>query len=307
MKFISFLLICLCALITLRCDDNTFNPKAPGLQDRIVVFAVLDATKGVQMVRIAKSFDPPTTNPNDYTGSKEISTASISVFEDRTKSTIVFHDTTITDSDNTKHKVWVNSELPLADAINYTLNVHADGYPSVSAKIKFPNKPFLFARPFNYSSGVKAVEMGSSSPGTFAPVKGFLFRLWIVGTKTVDGKSVDVHCEVPVEIKYIDGKESWIYPSASRDLSVVFPLSNILRAQELVEINEKATGVHAVLTGYTFEQNFYNYYYAVRGFGDPLTVRQDQPDISNITNGYGVFGAMNADSVKYKVTDLTLF
>jgi hypothetical protein len=56
------------------------------------------------------------------------------------------------------------------------------------------------------------------------------------------------------------------------------------------------------LTSATFiltqvEANLYNYYSLANGFLDPYSVREDQPDFSNIVGGFGVFGAIVEDSV----------
>jgi hypothetical protein len=45
------------------------------------------------------------------------------------------------------------------------------------------------------------------------------------------------------------------------------------------------------------ETNLYKYYKIANGFQDPYSIREDQPDFTNIVGGVGVFGAMVEDSV----------
>ena len=46
----------------------------------------------------------------------------------------------------------------------------------------------------------------------------------------------------------------------------------------------------------SLDDNLYNYYLLVQGFNDPYSVRLDRPFFSNVTDGYGIFGSITADS-----------
>ena len=55
------------------------------------------------------------------------------------------------------------------------------------------------------------------------------------------------------------------------------------------------------------EQNVYNYYNTVNEFRDPVSVRLDEPDYSNVSGGWGMFGAYTLDSLTYTLPhDFTL-
>jgi hypothetical protein len=45
------------------------------------------------------------------------------------------------------------------------------------------------------------------------------------------------------------------------------------------------------------DQNWYDYYNTVRKFQDPNSIRLDQPDFTNLSRGYGLFGAFTVDSL----------
>lgn len=49
------------------------------------------------------------------------------------------------------------------------------------------------------------------------------------------------------------------------------------------------------------ERHFFTYYSFANGFEDPLSIRVDQPDYSNVSGGVGVFGAVALDSVEYAI------
>jgi hypothetical protein len=46
------------------------------------------------------------------------------------------------------------------------------------------------------------------------------------------------------------------------------------------------------------DANLYTYYHIVNGFQDEITIRTDQPDISSIQGGVGMFGAMAVDTAR---------
>jgi hypothetical protein len=47
------------------------------------------------------------------------------------------------------------------------------------------------------------------------------------------------------------------------------------------------------------DRHFFTYYSFANGFEDPLSIRVDQPNYSNVTGGIGIFGAISVDSVAY--------
>jgi hypothetical protein len=55
---------------------------------------------------------------------------------------------------------------------------------------------------------------------------------------------------------------------------------------------------NAVLVLTQVDANLYNYYNVVNGFQDEFTIRTDQPDVSSIQGGVGMFGAMTVDTVR---------
>ena len=55
---------------------------------------------------------------------------------------------------------------------------------------------------------------------------------------------------------------------------------------------------------YSLDQYLYSFFKLARGFDDPVSVRQDRPDITNVQNGVGIFGAVFPDSVRTRFSSV---
>lgn len=291
-------------LLFSRCDDNSFSPKTAGYTPRLVVYAILDASRPAQqMVRLATTFDSPTANPKEGPGPGTVDSAYMYVTGNAM--TVFYHDTTLVDSAGKPHTLWVGNAGRYVEGGTYTLHMSARGFAPFSAQLQFPTHPYLYFRQTGVpGAAATEIEIGTSPQGDKSGVKGYMFRLFFVGTKTVNGQEVEIRWEVPYLVQVQNGVETREYPDVTRENSIRFAITNIERVYQEMDAILLAKNVRPVAIGYAFEQNLYNYYYAVRGFNDPLSMRQDAPDFTNIPGGFGVFGAMNTDTLTMHLTDV---
>ncbi len=291
------------AFLLLRCDDNTFSPKAGSITPRLVVYAILDAAHPAQqLVRIQTTYDSPTANPKEGPGPGTVDSASMYVSSNLTM--MIYRDTTVVDSAGRSHKLWVGNAGRFVEGGTYTLHLTSPGFAPVAATLQFPTHPFLYTRQIAIPGATTQIEIGTSPQGEYSGVKGYLFRLFFVGTKTVNGQEVEIRREVPYLVTTENGIQKTEYPDVTRESSIRFSALNIQQVYTEMDAMLLAKNIKPIAIGYAFEQNLYNYYYAVRGFNDPLSMRQDAPDFSNIPGGYGVFGAMNTDTLTLRLIDV---
>ncbi len=281
------------------CDENVFTPKAP-FEQEIAVFAVMDATTDLQVVRLETTYDAESTTPDTPINKKRVDTASVLVVSRGLR--YVFHDTLISGA-GVQRRIWIHRGMILKPGATYTLRVRVPGFSEVTGSFVMPNRPFLDVGSTIYGMGRRAVEIGTGGTSITAPAKGYYFRLFISGEKLVDGRVVAERREIPVSVAKQSGKDVLVYPDVSRRKSVIFPTDLIARVRAKME-SDGFSNMKAIVKGYTLEVHFYNYFMVVRGFNDELTFRQDVPDMGNITNGVGVFGAMNADSLVMPLSQL---
>lgn len=293
----------LLAILLCRCDDNTFSPKAAGYTPRLVVYAILDAARPAQqLVRIETTYDSPTVNPQDGPGPGRVDSASMYV--NGSVSTISYRDTTVVDSAGGSHKLWVGNAGRFVEGGTYTLHLSARGFPPFQTSLQFPTHPYLYNRLIVTPGATAQLELGTSPQGEKSGVKGYLFRLFFVGTKIINGQEVEIRREVPYLVANENGVQKVEYPGVTRQSSIRFSVLNIQQVYTEMDARLLVQNIKPVAIGYSFEQNLYNYYYAVRGFNDPLSIRQDAPDFSNIPGGFGVFGAMNTDTLTMRLIDV---
>jgi hypothetical protein len=282
--------------------DNTFSPKEP-YKERVVVFSVLDATAPYQVIRLETTFDAETTNPDKPLNQRTIDSARVTIQSDR--KLFVFHDTLLLQPSGEQKRVWISRDLVPAEGITYHLSVKVPGFDEITADVKVPSKPYLQTRQITYAEGVSGLELFAGAISTVATPQGFYFRLWVAGDKEIDGNIVEVRREVPAGFN--GDTQQYYYTLPGRETSVIFPVANIITVREDLVVKEKVTALKIIATGYSFDTYLYSYYKIVRGFDDPVSIRQDSPDITNIRGGVGMLGALVTDSIRARYTDIVSY
>ena len=302
MKYVVTVLVLGLAVLAWDCD-NSFSPKQD-FKRSVVVFAVLSNTQSEQIVRLESTYDAELTNPDKPVGQTEITQAKVSmnaIIGTASKS-FDFHDTLMQDSDGSRKHVWVSRDLQPVEAATYALHVEVPGYDPISAEVKIPSRSYVQLLPPNSNLNRYGIILGAGAISTQAPPKGFYFRLWIVGKKLVDGKEIDVRKEVPWRVDPLTRDTAYTKPG--RETSVEFLLDDIAVTKADLVNRENAYKIEVVGTSYALDTYMYNYFQVVRGFDDPISVRQDRPDVTNIRNGVGILGAMTVDSVRVSYVSL---
>ena len=114
--------------------------------------------------------------------------------------------------------------------------------------------------------------------------------------KIIDNEEVEFRLEVPDGVDGTTGEYYYTKPTRSPD--VIFHHNLILDTRARLGDEAGVIGREILAVAYTMDDAFYAYYKTVRGFDDPVSVRQDKPNVSNIEGGIGVFGANVADSLR---------
>ncbi|MBR9976552.1 MAG: DUF4249 family protein [Bacteroidetes bacterium] len=291
----SAILSALLLIVGLTACDDDFSPKADFVE-RVVVFSVLDRSASYQVVRLERTFDADGLDLGNKQTPDPVTEATVEVRTAGERH--VFTDTLITLSDGSTRKVWINRDLRPVEGRVYTLTVDVPGFDRINATTQVPSRAFVQIQVIDGGVRLLAVE------NTAYPASGYYFRLWVSGKKTVDGVETEVRREVPFRLNSVTGK--FEFPEPSRDKAVVFPNGNLLRAHSALQQEEGVSGREVVGEAYSLDQFFYSYYKLARGFDDPVSVRQDRPDISNIEGGVGIFGAVYPDSVIARFTSVVV-
>jgi hypothetical protein len=77
-------------------------------------------------------------------------------------------------------------------------------------------------------------------------------------------------------------------------------ISSVIHGIAKTFAGSKLTFKRIVFRLLKMEKNWYEYYNIVRQSQDLRTTRFDQPDFTNLSSGYGVFGACTVDSLVHE-------
>lgn len=284
------------ALAACQGCDNTFTPKAE-FRPQLVVYCALNPLTGSQVAIVERSYDAELAVVPVPLTEKEVSEATVRIYEG---TRIYVPKDTVVMAGSARRRVWVFENLQPKQNLQYRLEVSVPGFADVFSEILVPSRAYLrglpsMIDPGNPDSMALVVKTDLAEPTN--PPHGYYLRLWITGERSVNGQTVLERIEVP---QFFGPGDARSYTQPSRDDTEVFPYYSIRRAHD--SIFGRDTSVRnkkLVMTGYAMDPHFYNYYKVVRGFDDPHSVRIDNPNVSYITGGLGMFGAFLADSAKY--------
>lgn len=280
-------------LLLVTACENDFSPKAE-YEERIVVYSILDRSAPYQVVRLERTYNAENSDPASAVDTEPVTEAQVTVTSDQQR--FIFRDTLITLGDGSTKKVWISRELQPTERREYTLTVEVPGYKRITAQATVPTRSYA---QFQVVPGAVRV---TATPSNVSPASGYYFRLWVVGSKTVDGQEVEVRREVPVYFNSETG--AYEYPNPSRDSQEAFPTSLLQTIHSQMREEDGVSGRDLVGVAYSMDQYLYSFFKLARGFDDPVSVRQDRPDVSNIVNGVGIFGSMYPDSVRVRFSSI---
>lgn len=282
------------ALFLADCSDD-FQPNGPYVQ-RLSVYAVLNVSSSTQFVTVESSVAPATHSVAEPV-LRGVPGAAVRLLSG--SDTLRFRDTLLaSDAGIARH--FISTSAAVGSNRNYTLTVDAPGYPSAWATVR------TFTVGSVYASNSKVllntdhdeditVEV-SPGRGSFAN----LLRVLLEFEWVKDGVWNPATAELPVG--YEDGRP--VYPTygfnTSSSYTVRFSAEvyrktvRDLRTRYADSLRFKS----AVFDFQQFDQSLYTYYSVANKFPGGATIRLDDPDYSNVLNGYGVVGVASRTSYR---------
>lgn len=301
------LMLVLAAIAAAGCNES-FEPKGP-YEQKLAVYSILSNRSDSLFVRVYSSYNPSGHNPLDNTVDTDLQGARVAVSNDSVS--YVLAGVVIPRTDKSRYLTniygYLAQPFQFQNGKTYTLSVTSSA-AIASASVTTPgpgqveaNNGFILKAPEKYTDDISAkVRL---SPVTH----GYLLRLYIEFDAVVGSRTIHVRTEVPKAIRSgAEASSVYDYPMLVRRITdrivvyeIVYFSLDAYRAFLLDQVTNygeiKLTSATFVLT--QVESNLYKYYNLANGFLDEFSIRSDLPDFSNITGGFGVFGAMRDDSV----------
>lgn len=281
--------------------DNSFSPKGD-FSPRLIVYCVLLNDVPYQIVRVEQTYDSDNLHPDQAHPEPLIPDATVLITTG--SQYFRFTDTLLTMPDGKARKVWISRSLIPMDGREYTIRVSAPGFEEAFATIVYPSRTYVQVTPLGGYSGSRDTMLVKPSYDVLrSPPAAYYYRLHVAASAWVQGQPVEHRREVP--LARTAGDSSWIYSVPSEQSRFNYATAHIKMTRELLRNVDSADALLGIIAvSHAMDIGLYQYYKVNRGFQDPLTIRADIPDISNISRGLGVFGAMATDSIRYIYKDL---
>lgn len=290
-----------------------FSPRGPFEPD-LVVYSVLSNTRSSQFVRVYHTYSPPELDPYAYRNDSVVSDASVRIFsggDSHDFRDTVIHRETVAGADSLMH-VFVADPFPLVRGTTYTLEVSSPSFGTAQSEVIVPTPPgvgfpsrtliekppeYHFSwydpqPPFTFIFGV------GLSPHTVQ----YLARIFIDFDVVQGSDTLHLRWQIPYIVydtslvnAYYRGFEFSDGTSVDLRYPTVCYVTILTRIFFLYRdaVRYKALVVEVTQIG----RPLYEYSTVVNGFADELSLRLDQPDHSNITGGFGLFGAWTRDEI----------
>jgi hypothetical protein len=301
-------IVCIWSLFACVGCKQVFEPKGP-FEEKMVLYCILSNTSDAAIVRLYTNYDVPGFDPLLHTDDVPVSDARVTLSLAATQ--YALHDTVLERIDKSRYAddihAYVYRPFPLELGKSYALMVTSPTYGTVSASVSVPDTGTISLENAYVLEDPGLFEYEHMTVHAFLShlARGYLLRALIVYQIDSAGMTIFAQEEVPSGfLRYVDGEyKDPVYRQLARRTSsesggqsetLFYTLPMFSYARAALQANYRGLDVKsktAVFVLTQVESQLYSYYNIVNGFGDPYTIRVDQPDYTDIQSGLGVFGS----------------
>lgn len=294
---------CLAALLGFLsgCQED-FSPKGP-FENQFVIYSVITTSRDLQFVRVYTNYDVPGFDPLENTSDHPVTGARVVV--SGPGGSYVFRDTLLPRQDKSRYTspiaAYVANWRPKPGE-TYVLDVSANNIGSTTASVTLPQK----SGTLDWSPNTMILDYPDSAKQYFS--------FYGYGKLTQQTKVYAYQMMIEYDVLKPDGwrRESveiptltTVYKSYTNASGYCSKSTYVATLEQVVARyrNTKLTFRNLVFRLLQLEENWYNYYSTVRQFQDPFSIRLDEPDFTNLRNGYGLFAGSTMDSLIHVYPD----
>lgn len=320
-SLIPYLLLC---ILLFGCEEP-FDPKG-AFEETLVVYSLLTNKADTQYVRLYSTYDTGGYDPLENSSDTPVRNAGVRMSEGQ--HTYFFRETMLERQDKSRY----TSDIPAYAAFpfraepgkTYSLSIDAQSNRRATATVTVPShgtidveNKALASDPWRAGEDLTLrIQLSNAA-------KGFLLRMYLEYDVFVPGTGWEARAnELPTVFSKEDSLATYdgTYPSLMRRTSplinfnvplgsnsyeyVHFPIGNYRTLIKLVRNAYHTDNLrfkHLSIRLVQVDQMFYNYYNIANGFGDQASIRVDQPDVSNIQGGIGLFGAFTETTLLHEL------
>ncbi len=319
--WIPFLFFC---AFLLGCEEP-FDPKGT-FEETLVLYSLISNKADTQYVRVYSTYDTQGYDPLENASDTPVRGATVRMTEG--PRTYTFREMMMMRQDKSRYTsdipAYVSFPFRAEPGKTYSLTVDAPINKRATGTVTVPShgtidieNQALASDPWRVGEDLTfRIQLSNDA-------KGFLLRVYLEYEVFLPGTGWEPRTnELPTLFSREDSIATYegTFPSLVRRTS---PLQNFnvplgSRSYEYVHfpISNYRTLIKLVRTAYhvdnlrikqltmrlvQVDQVFYNYYNIINGFGDQASIRVDQPDVTNIKGGIGLFGAFTETTVAYEL------
>lgn len=294
-KVLFGLLICSSAVIVSSCE-NELNPNGE-YRESYAVNCLLRCDSTTQYVTLTKSYLPDESNPYSYTTDPFVHGADVKIYNG--SEFIQFRDTTFEYFDlvryMTKKSVYYAKNFHPENNTNYEINVQIPN----GRKLKGATTSPLTVEFIKLTSSLlinEAKELYSYYWKTSDNNTVYVPRLTFTYYKTVNGVKTKGIKSIPVRYEIVKGVDKPIYPQPDKKPYIHFDGAALKKAFDEISANDPNKWNYSIVSSTRFEllvldMNLSAYYSTSNSSYGEFSVKLDESDYSNITNGFGIFGS----------------
>ena len=296
------------ALLFSSCN-HSFSPKGP-FKQQLVTYSLLTDERDRQFVRIYQTYDVDGFDPFQNKTDGQVVGAQVAIVDGNT--TYMMRDTILPRASTSHYDSPIHAyvgDFSARRGRSYQLVLDLGQGNSATATVTVPDyltrlwmvTGFNLDEPGAEQKKVLYVWIYAAST---ALTKGYAGQMVVQYQMLTPSGWQDREDEVPPDEGY--SLTNRVISRNNENGGLSFSRSNVMYRSLLLAITGSNPNTSIVFKRLVFrvlqvDQNLYDYYKIVHGFQDPYTIRYDQPDFTDMSSGFGLFGGYTIDTLVHEL------
>ncbi len=309
-KRLLFVTCVLCAFLFVSCEDS-LEPNGQ-FTEGYSVNCILRADSSIQYVVLSSNYLPDDSNPYSNNIDPFIHGADIRIYYD--DEVVIFKDSSVVRSDTSRYNTplsfyYAKNFKPVVNK-EYEIDVLLPNGRRLKSKTSTPANVEFQKNASNLivDKLVKEKESLCYFWKVFAADIFYVPQLKFTYYKKENGVSTKYTKSIPLKFTQKDGIDVPLYPKPDKNPYVFYNMNAVIKAFESISDGDPYKGNYSVVTGTVLEliildRNLSGYYSSSNSAYGEFSVKLDQSDYTNITNGYGIFGSYLKQEIGVSFTE----
>ncbi|MFH0735142.1 MAG: hypothetical protein V1773_10665 [bacterium] len=308
-KFL-YLASVLSIVLFISCEDS-LEPNGE-YSEGYSLNCILRCDSNAQYVVLSKSYLPDNSDPYSYNTDPIIYGADVRIYYD--DEAVIFKDSSVARSDTSRYKTpygfYFSNQFKPAVNKEFEIDVLLPNGRRLKATTITPNTVEFQKTSCDLIITKITKEKGSLNYywRTLARDIFYVPRLTFTYYKNLNGVPTKYSKSIPIKYRSNDGIYVPLYPQPDKNPYVFYNMDAVIKAFEDISEGDAFKGNYSVVASTTLEliildKNLSGYYSSSTSAYGEFSVKIDESDYTNITNGYGIFGSYLKQEIRVSFTE----